>query len=101
MGFKTDYKDITLKEFCNLTCIYKGRDVILHDYKGPLEHPITLTEIGCTVDDIPEIFADWYVEHLDINTYRDASDLINSVYIIFKMLYFVNFYPIINRFESI
>lgn len=81
MGFKTDYKDITLKELCNLNCIYKHRDVILRDYKGTLEHPIILSEIGCTVDDIPEIFADWYVEHLDIETYKDASDLFNFVYI--------------------
>lgn len=81
MGFKTDYKEITLKEFCNLNCIMKHRDVILYDYNSPIEKRKMISEIGCTVDDIPEIFADWYVEHLDVDTYKDASDLVNYVYI--------------------
>lgn len=81
MGFKTDYKEITLKELCNLNCIMKHMDVILHDYKGTLEHPIVLSELGCTIDDIPEIFADWYVEYFGMDTYKDASGLVNSVYI--------------------
>ena len=81
MGFKTDYKDITLKELCNLNCIMKHRDVILQDYRGTIEHPITLSEVGCTVDDIPENFADWYVEYFDVQTYKDTSNLFNFVYI--------------------
>lgn len=80
MGFKTDYKDITLKDFCNLCCISRSRDVILYDYHAPITKPVILSEIGCTVDDIPEIFADWYVEHIDCEWYRDASGLVNSVY---------------------
>lgn len=82
MGFKTDYKEITLKELCNLNCIMRHADVILRDYKGTIEHPIILTEPGCFIDDIPEIFADWYVEYLLMDTYNDASGLANLVYII-------------------
>ena len=73
MGFKTDYKDITLKELCNLNCIMKHREVVLRDYSDTPEHPIILSEDGCTVDDIPEIFADWFVEYIDINFYIDQT----------------------------
>lgn len=82
MGFKTDYNDITLKDFVNLCPIMRHIDVTLKDYKGTLNNPIVLSEPGCTVDDIPEIFADWYVESFWITTYQDSSELINSVYII-------------------
>ena len=82
MGFKTEYKEITLKELCNLNCIMRHRDVILYDYRGTFEHPMILTDPGCIVDDIPEIFADWYVEYLDVHSYKDASDLMDYVYII-------------------
>lgn len=83
MGFKTDYKEITLKELCNLNCIMRHNDVILYDYKGTLEHPIILSELGCIIDNIPEIFADWYVEYFDIDSYMDASGLMNNAYIFY------------------
>lgn len=82
MGFKTNYNDITLKDFVNLCPIMKHIDVVLKDYNATTQNPILLSEVGCTVDDIPEIFADWYVEHFDINSYMDASDLLNTVYIL-------------------
>ena len=80
MGFKTDYKEITLKDFCNLNCIAKYRDVVLIDYNSTTDKRITLSEIGCTVDDIPEIFADWYVEFVDVDIFKDASGISKYVY---------------------
>lgn len=80
MGFKTDYKEITLKDFCNLNCIMKHVECILFDYNAPIANPVVLSEEGCIVDDIPEIFADWYVESFDTNFYIDASQIGNTVY---------------------
>lgn len=82
MGFKTDYKEITLKDFCNLNCISKNYDVVLIDYKCKPGHlsGATLSDVGITVDEIPEIFSDWYVEYFHIATYKDASELLNFVY---------------------
>lgn len=83
MGFKTDYKEITLKDFVNLNCIAKHVEVILTDYHAPiLNGEPVLSEPGITVDEIPEIFADWYVEYFRTEFYEDASHLGNTVYII-------------------
>ena len=80
MGFKTDYKDITLKELCNLNCFSRHTECILYDYNAPIFHTITLSEVGTTIDDIPETFADWYVEHLSVGCYKDGSGFNNTVY---------------------
>lgn len=83
MGFKTDYKEITLKDFVNLNCIAKHVEVVLTDYNAPITNnePV-ISEPGITVDEIPEIYADWYVEHFNTEFYKDASHLGNTVYIL-------------------
>lgn len=80
MGFKTDYKEITLKELCNLNCIPHHAECVLYDYNAPILHSVTLSDVGCTIDDINEIFADWYVEHLSVDSYKDGSGFHNNVY---------------------
>ena len=81
MGFKTDYREIILKDFCNLNCIAKHRDVVLIDYNSTTDKQIILSEVGCTIDDIPEIFADWYVEFIDVDMFKDASNIMNYCYV--------------------
>lgn len=80
MGFKTEYNEITLKEFCNLNCIMKEREVLLYDYNSSILNPCLLTKPGYTVDEIPDIFADWFVEYIDTNFHLDASGLGYTVY---------------------
>lgn len=70
MSFKTDYKEITLKELVNLNCIARHLEVVLHDYNALStgSYPV-LSKDGITVDEIPEIFANWYVEHFTTSFY--------------------------------
>lgn len=83
MGFKTDYKEITLKELVNLNCIARHAEVVLLDYNTPANRSETvLSEPGLIVDNIPEIFADWYVEHFNTDFYLDASNFGNTVYVL-------------------
>lgn len=81
MGFKTQYNDITLKDFCNLTFVYSGKEVILTDYYSSISKKEYLfNKIGATIDEIPEEFADYYVEGVVEHFYKDASGIGNFVY---------------------
>lgn len=59
MGFKTEYKDITLKDFLNLTCFARSTKVRLTDY-----HSDAVFERSIEIDNIPERFSDYYVEFI-------------------------------------
>lgn len=82
MGFKTDYKEITLKELANLDCFSKQMKVELVDYNAPISSPGSLTGV-ILLDDIPDKFADWFVEYVSPSYSKERySALINYLLLI-------------------
>ena len=80
MGFKTENKEITLKDFCKFEFINGGYEVILYDYDTPMTKPAIVLESDFIIDDIAEKYQNWLVKFVCTEMYTDASDITNIVY---------------------
>lgn len=79
--FRTECNEITLRELCNLSCISGIREAVLYDYNASsILNRKAINDPGMTVNEIPEKYADWFVEGFESGYYKDASDQINLYY---------------------